>query len=96
MSLRVHRQVGSFGEVLSEQAVGVLVGTPLPRTSRITEVDIDVRRQAKTAMIREFLAAVPGQGFKQFAGSFFACLMRADTTVWVSLLGTFANIRYRV
>ncbi len=61
MSLRVHRQVGSFGEVLSEQAIGVLIRTTLPWTSRITEVDIDVGRQAKAAMIREFPAAVPGQ-----------------------------------
>ncbi len=63
MGLRVYRQVGSLGEVLSEQAVGVLVGTALPRAARVAEVNIDVRRQAKAAMIREFLAAVPGQGF---------------------------------
>ncbi len=65
MSLRVYRQVGSFGEVLSEQTIGVLVGATLPRTPRIAEVNIDVRRQAKAAMIREFFAAVPGQGFVQ-------------------------------
>ncbi len=51
MSLRVHRQVGSLGEVLSEQAIGVLVGTALPRTLRIAEVHIDVGRQAKPPMI---------------------------------------------
>ncbi len=61
MSLRVYRQVGSLGEVLSEQAIGVLVGATLQRTSRIAEVNIDVCRQAKASMIREFLAAVPGQ-----------------------------------
>ena len=66
MSLRVYRQVGAFGEVLSEQAVGVLIGTTLPWTSRIAEVHIDVRRQAKPTMIGEFLAAIPGQGFIQF------------------------------
>ncbi len=63
MSLRVYGQVGSLGEVLSEQAIGVLIGTTLPRALRITEVDIDVGRQAKPSMIREFLAPVPGQGF---------------------------------
>jgi len=46
MSLGVYRQVGSLGEVLSEQTVGVLVGTPLPRTARVAEVNIDVGRQA--------------------------------------------------
>ena len=62
MSLRVYRHVGAFGEVLSEQAISVLIGTPLPWALRITEVDIDVGRQAEPAMVREFLAPVPGQG----------------------------------
>ena len=65
MSLRVYGQVGSLGEVLSEQTIGVLIGTPLPRTLRIAEVDIDVGRQAKSSMIREFLTPVPSQGFVQ-------------------------------
>ena len=65
MSLRVYGQVGSLGEVLSEQAIGVLIGTTLPRTLRIAEVDIDVGCLAKPSMIREFLAPVPGQGFIQ-------------------------------
>ena len=43
-------------------------------------------------MIREFLATVPGQDLYSSFGSFFACLMSAETTVCVSLLVTFANI----
>jgi len=58
MSLRVYRQVGALGEVLSEQAIGVLVGAALPRTAWIAEVNINVRRQSELAMIREFLATV--------------------------------------
>jgi len=38
------RQVHSFGEVLSQQAIGVFIGTPLPRTVGITEVDINIAR----------------------------------------------------
>ena len=34
MGLRVHRQVGSLREVLSQQTIGVLVGTALPRRSK--------------------------------------------------------------
>ena len=49
--------------VLSQEAVGVLVGSPLPRTLRIAEVDIDVGRQSKAPVIRQFLAPVPGQRF---------------------------------
>jgi len=67
MRLAVRRQVGPFGEVLAEQAIGVLVGTALPRALRIAEVNIDVGRQAKPPMIGQFLAAVPGQRFVQFA-----------------------------
>jgi hypothetical protein len=51
MGLAVHRQVGPLGEVLPEQAIGVLVGTALPRTLRIAEVNIDVCRQAKPSVI---------------------------------------------
>ena len=83
-------------EVLSEQAIGVLIGSPLPRALRITEVNVDVCRQAKPSMICEFLATIPGQGFVELPGSFFACLISAETTVLVSLLATFANITYRV
>jgi len=36
----MHGQVGAFGKVLPEQSVGVLIGTALPRTLQITEVDI--------------------------------------------------------
>ena len=67
LRLRVYRQIGSLGEILPEQAVGVLVGASLPWTARFTEVDIDVRHQAELAMIRELLAAVPGELFLQFA-----------------------------
>ena len=67
ISLRVYRQVGSLGEVLSEQAIGVLIGSPLPRALRITEVNVDVCRQAKPSMICEFLATIPGQGFVKLA-----------------------------
>src|SRR5260221_1395706 len=41
MGLRVHRQVGSFRKILSQQTIGVLVGTSLPWTFRIAKVNID-------------------------------------------------------
>ena len=65
MGLRMHRQVGALRKVLSQQAVGVLVRAALPRALRITEIDVDVGRQRKAPMIREFLAPVPGQGLIQ-------------------------------
>src|SRR3974377_1248376 len=42
MGLGVHRQVRSLRKVLSQQTIGVLIGTTLPRALRIAEVNIDV------------------------------------------------------
>src|SRR5450830_705383 len=61
IGLRVCRQVGSLRKVLSQQTIGVLVGTALPWALRITEVNVDIGRQRKSAMIRQLLATVPGQ-----------------------------------
>ena len=61
MGLRVNRQVSSLGKVLSEQAIGVLVGAALPGALRIAKVHRDVGRQSKPPMIRKLLAPVPGQ-----------------------------------
>src|SRR3974390_2419697 len=44
VSLRVDRQVSSFRKVLSQQTIAVLIGTALPRTLRIAEVNIDIGR----------------------------------------------------
>ncbi len=57
------REVHSFREVLPEKTVGVLVGTPLPGTLWITEVNLDVGVQAKTFVISHLLATIPGQRF---------------------------------
>jgi len=35
---------------------------------RITEVNVDVRRQRKSSMIRQLLATVPGQRFIELTG----------------------------
>ena len=68
MSLRVHRQVSPFWKILSQQTIGVLIRPALPRTLRITEVNVDVRRQRKSSMIRQLLATVPGQRFIELTG----------------------------
>src|ERR1700676_3510110 len=65
MGLRMHRQVGALGKVLSQQAIGVLVRPALPRALRIAKIDVDFGRQRKATMIRQFLAPIPGQGLIQ-------------------------------
>ena len=66
MCLSVDRQVSSLGEVLSEQAIGVLVGATLPGALRFAKVHSDVGCQCKPPMIRKFLAAIPSQRLVQF------------------------------
>src|SRR6267154_3384991 len=66
IGLRVHRQVGALREVLSQQAIGVLVRPALPRALRIAKIDVDFGRQRKATMIRKFLSPLPGQGLIQF------------------------------
>src|SRR5258705_1065403 len=66
IGLRVHRQVGALREVLSQQAIGVLVRPALPRALRIAKIDVDFSRQRKATMIRKFLSPVPGPGPVQF------------------------------
>ncbi len=66
MRLRVYRQVGSLREILSEQTIGIFIGSALPRALRIAEVNINVGRKLEALVIRKLLAAIPGQRFIQF------------------------------
>ena len=55
------RQIHSFWEVLPEQAVGVFVGSTLPGTLWITEVDLDIRIQGEAFVIRHLFTTIPGE-----------------------------------
>ena len=57
----MYGQVGSFWEVLSEQSVGILIGTALPRALWITEVNINIGRQCEAFVVCKLFAAVPCQ-----------------------------------
>jgi hypothetical protein len=52
----MHGQVGALTKVLSQQAIGILVRSALPRALRIVKIDVDFGRQRKATMIRKFLA----------------------------------------
>ena len=62
-SLRaVSGEVGAFGEVLAEQAVGVLVGAALPGAVRVAEVDLDQPAvDPELGVLRHLRSLVPGQ-----------------------------------
>ena len=55
------RQVHSLGEVLPEQDVGIFVGTTLPGTLWITEVNLDFGVQGEAFVICHLFAAIPGE-----------------------------------
>ncbi len=90
--LRVHRQIGALRKVLSQQAVGVLVQSALPRALRIAKINVDVGRQCKATMIRKFFPRSQVRDLYSSFGSFFACLISAETTECVSLLASLANM----
>jgi hypothetical protein len=55
-------------EVLTQQAVGVLIRPALPRAVRISEIDADSGVDLQWCVLGEFLAAVPGQRTAQLLG----------------------------
>src|ERR1700681_590864 len=56
------REIGSSREVLSQQAVGVLVAAALPWTARITKINLHVGGNREALVARHLLALVPCQG----------------------------------
>src|SRR5262249_39041185 len=49
-------------EILSQQAVGVLVAAALPRTAWIAEIDLHVGGDGEVLVVSHLLASIPGQG----------------------------------
>ena len=72
IGLRMHRQVGAPWEVLSQQAIGVLVRPALPRASASRKIDVMLVTR-ESLMVRKFLGTVPGQRLS--AGSVASCLL---------------------
>jgi transposase len=61
ITLAVANQVCPFGEVLTQQPVGVFIAASLPRTLRIAEVNIYVRGHRESFVVGKFRPAIPGQ-----------------------------------
>ena len=55
-------EVSTFGEVLAQQAVGVLVRAALPRTAGVAEEDVQPSVDTQLGVLRHLRALVPGQG----------------------------------
>ena len=93
MGLTVLRQVGAFGEVLSQQPVGVLVGSSLPGAVRIAEVDFYVGCQCKALVISQFLTPIPGERLVQFIGKFL-CLFNEGGDDGIGILALYLHQQY--
>ena len=61
-------EVGAVGEVLAEEAVGVLVGAALPGTLGVAEVDVEINLCAELGVLCHFGALVPGQRLSELFG----------------------------
>lgn len=58
-------EVGAFGEEVTDQAVGVLVGWALPGAVGVAEVDFAVCGDAELGVLGHLGALVPGEGLEQ-------------------------------
>jgi hypothetical protein len=61
-------QVGALGQVLAEQAIGVLVGAPLPRAARVTELDLYAGINGELEVLSHLPTLIPGQRATQLLG----------------------------
>jgi putative transposase len=61
-------EVGALGEVLAQQAVGVLVGAPLPGAVRVAEEDVEPSVDAELGVLGHLGALVPGQRSAELLG----------------------------
>ena len=59
--MRDRRQIQPLRQVLTDQAVGILVGRPLPGTVRISEIDVDLQPLGQQLVARHLLALIVGQ-----------------------------------
>ena len=86
LRLGVSGQIGSLGEVLSQQPVGVLVRATLPGTVRIAEVDLHVGGDGEVLVVRPSPCPDPKSAIGAAAAAAGARVRaRARTTVWLSL-----------
>jgi hypothetical protein len=64
----MHTQIGALREVLSQQAVGVLVGAALPWALGIAEIDMQSGVDAQARMLAHLCALIPCQRPTQLLG----------------------------
>ena len=89
--LCVDREVGSFGQVLSQQPVGVFTCAALPGAMGVAEVHAHAGGRSEFLMAREFLALVIGKVWRGGSGielSLAEKPARAEAAVASSILAS--------
>jgi hypothetical protein len=76
----VHRQVGAFGQVLAERAVGVIVRSALPGLMRVAEIHCNIGGDVEVGMVGHLLGLVPGGAAASSAGSVLMAWRMACST----------------
>jgi len=66
--LGVRREIRTLGQVLAQQAIGILVGPTLPGAVRIGKGDLDRETVRQPLMFRHLFAPIVGQPFPQRDG----------------------------
>jgi len=54
-------EICAFWEVLAQEAIGIFIGTPLPRALRVAEVDLYTGIDLEAGMLCHFRALIPGE-----------------------------------
>ena len=62
------KEVTLFGEILSEQTVGVLIQATLPGTVGVSEIDLCAQALLQAEIIKEFVAVIHSKGTQQRLG----------------------------
>ena len=68
LTLRIGGQVRALGQVLTQQAIGILVGATLPRGMRIGKEDLDRESLGQLLVLGHLFAPIVGQRFPQRGG----------------------------
>jgi hypothetical protein len=72
--LRMHRQIGSFGQVLTDQSIGVFIRAALPGRIGISKENLNFESVRQHIMQRHFAASVVGQRSQHVGGKPLHCV----------------------
>ena len=94
--LREAREIGSSWEILSQQAVGVLVAAALPGAAWIAEINLHLGGNREAFVPDISLPWSHVRERRSSSGSLRMCLASVVTTVVVSFLGSLTSIVKRL